>query len=494
MNGGTYLIVVIGILLAKALGFVRNIFFASTFGADTLTDIYSQVFGIATYVFCGIGTALGTLVIKNMNKAENQGAEQQRRYVSHFILKISGIVTAATALMYALGGPIVRILLPGLDPAYFDAAREMLYIMLPSGLFVIVAYIMSGVLQNCKVFFITSIVSLPYNVIIIGSMIFGNPDMTAMCWITTLGWFLHLVILLPDFYRKGFRFFYRSKGEKAPLAKERNMEVLYIFISSMMFQMCYVFDKAAVSHDSGAATTINYATNLFVTIASIFVVAMSNVCFPSISRNYEAGNTGAVKKTTQQLIALLFAIIVPFILVVACFGTDVIALVYQRGEFTAELTRETAVLFIIYTLGIFGYVCQELFNKILYLGSRYRYPVIGSLVIMALKPLINLVVIRWGSVAVALSTTLLFLVYAILIGWAITKVTGNYLSKELLINLAKIFGAGLAALAVFLGWKLSGIQLPLGQLGFVLILGLCAVVYLAVIWFTGLVKVLLPKE
>lgn len=494
MKGSTYLIVVFGIMVAKCLGFGRNIIFASAFGASELTDIYFQIFGIATNVFTGIGTALATLVIKNLNKAENQNPIAQKRYVSHFIGKISMVVLAATALMYLLADPIVRMLLPGLDEVYYADARKMMYIMLPSALFVIVAYIMSGVLQNCKVFFITSIMSLPYNVIIIGALMMKNITMDAICWITTLGWFLHIVILLPDFYRKGFRFFYRAPGEKTGILKERNVEVLYIFISSMMFQMCFVFDKAAMSHDSGAATTINYASNFFVTIASIFVVAMSNVSFPSISKYYEKGDAEAVKKTTQQLIALLFAIIVPFILVAVIFGIDIMSLLYERGKFTRELTEETAVLFAIYTFGIFGYVCQELFNKILYLGSRYKVPVIGSVVIMALKVLINLVVVDYGVVAVALSTTALFTVYAVVIAVAIRKVVGQYMTKELGADLLKILGAGAAALVVYELSNMTGIELLGGKLAFLPPLALCGAVYLAVVYFSGLGKVLLPKR
>lgn len=494
MKGSTYLIVVLGILVAKGLGFGRNIIFASAFGASELTDIYFQVFGIATNVFTGIGTSLATLVIKNLNKTENQNPLAQKRYVSYFIQKISAMVLIATAVMYIAADPIVRMLLPGLEEQFYADARKMMYIMLPSALFIIVAYIMSGVLQNCKVFFITSIMSLPYNLIIIGALMMGGIDIYQICWITTFGWFLHVAILLPDFYRKGFRFFNRGAVRSEPIAREQNLEVLYIFIASMMFQMCFVFDKAAMSHDSGAATTINYASNFFVTIASVFVVAMSNVSFPSISKNYESGNLEAVNKTTQQLIALLLAIIVPFILVAVIFGLDIMSLLYERGKFTRALTEETAILFVIYTFGIFGYVCQELFNKILYLGSKYRYPVLGSVVIIALKPLINLFVVEKGVIAVALSTTALFTVYAVVIVWAMSKVTGNFLTRELGRNVLKILAAGGAALAVYLLYSALGIELIGGKLAFVVPLMLCGVVYIGVLWCSGLVKVLLPKR
>ena len=71
MSGISYIMVVIGILTAKCLGFLREIVFASVFGASEYTDIYFQIFSIASLVFTGVGTALATLVIKNLNKSEN---------------------------------------------------------------------------------------------------------------------------------------------------------------------------------------------------------------------------------------------------------------------------------------------------------------------------------------------------------------------------------------------------------------------------------------
>ena len=83
--GNAYLMVVLGIILAKGLGFYRDIAFAGVFGTDTLADIYFQIFGLVTLIFTGIGVALSTLVIKNINKSENAGQEQA--FVSHFIKK-----------------------------------------------------------------------------------------------------------------------------------------------------------------------------------------------------------------------------------------------------------------------------------------------------------------------------------------------------------------------------------------------------------------------
>lgn len=493
MNAGAYILVAIGIFAAKCLGFVRDIVFAGEFGATEYTDIYFQIFGLASLVFTGIGGALSTLVIKNLNKPGHLGIENQKKYVSHFITRTAIMAMVATGIMYLCARPIVRVLLPGLSSDMFEEAVKIMYIMLPSCVFVIVAYIISGVLQNSKVFFITSIMSLPYNVIVMAVLLPGGTcSITTVSAVTTIGWFLHIAILLPSFYRKGFRIL----GNPAlPTGTgERNTEVIYIFISSMMFQLVFMADKAAVSSTEGAASMVNYASNLFVTVSSVFVIAMSNVSYPSLCRHYEQGNTEFVKKSLQYIITVLLAIIAPFILTVSCFGEDIISLLYERGEFTAEMSRTTASLFAIYTVGVFGYVCQELLNKVLYLASGYVYTVAGTLSIVILKPLINLAIADSGDPRIiAVSTTVLFCIYAAVVLVALKKVIGSYVSRDFIINIFKIaIGAG-AAYGVYI--LLDGIHFMTEQsFGFVVNLAICAAVYLAVIIASGCGKYMIKKH
>ncbi len=492
MNSMAYIMVVMGIFLAKGIGFFRDIVFASVFGASVYTDIYFQVFGLVNLIFTGIGVALSTLVIKNLNKEENNKEEQKRAYVSSFVGKTTLVTLIATVCLYILSGPIVKILLPGVEGADFDLAVKLMYIMLPSLWFVLIAYIISGVLQNNKVFFISSIMSLPFNVVIIASLFVPNIDIVTVGIVTTIGWFLHIVIQLPSFYKKGYRFI--VKGEKSKKKSGKNSEILWIFISNMMFQVSFMIDKAFVSGESGVASTINYASNLFITIASVFVVAMSNVVFPSISKNYEEGNIDYVKRLLQNMIIIMLSIFVPFILVTSCFGTNVISLLYERGEFTAELAKTTGILFAIYTLGAFGYVCQELFNKILYLDNRYSYTVIGTILVLLTKPIVNFFIAPYGVVAIASTTTVLFTLYAVNIALAIKKVTGNYMDKAFLKNVSKIIISGIFALIVFFAFKVAVPNVANDKIMFLLPLVLCGLIYCGALWKTGIVKIILKGK
>ena len=502
MIGNAYIMVVLGIIAAKGIGFYRDMVFAGTFGTALEADIYFQVFGLVNLIFTGIGVALSTLVIKNINQPRNFGKEKQ--YASRFIKKAFVYLLIAVSLMAVFAKPIINIILPEVSGADFDLALKLMYIMLPSLICVVIAYIISGVLQNEKVYFVTSIMSLPFNVAIIISLFVPGVSILTVGAVTTFGWFLHIVILLPSFYKKGYRLLYRKTSSLE--RGQGNGEIIWIFISNMMFQLCFYADRAFVGSVEGMASTFNYASNLFVTISSVFVVAMSTVVFPSVSKNYEEGNIDYVNELLRYIISIMVAIFVPFLMVTGLFGKDLIRLVYERGSFTSASTANVSLVFFIYSLGILGYVCQELFNKIIYLSGKYTYTVWGTVIVIILNLASNILIKElvplnhtWGSfsvrtVLIAVSTSFYLTCYAVAISFAIKKIVGPYWKKDLLCDILKIAMSIGAAFIVYLVFELAIPSFTHGYISFVIPLGVCGIVYIISLYATGTLKHLLKRE
>ncbi|MBE7050538.1 MAG: hypothetical protein E7394_07215 [Ruminococcaceae bacterium] len=501
--GNAYLLVVLGIIAAKGVGFYRDMVFAKVFGTGVDADIYFQIFGLVNLIFTGIAVALSTLIIKNINQSRNIGRE--KAYASSFIKKSFIWLAVGVAFFVLFSGQIVKIILPGLSPAEFNLANRMMYVMIPSLIFVVVAYIISGILQNEKAYFITSVMSLPFNAVIILTLMIPDVSIMTVALVTTIGWGLQVAMLLPSFYKKG----YRILGPKYDRLekREKNPEIIWIFISNMMFQLCFYTDRAFVGNVEGMASTFNYASNLFITISSVFVVAMSTVVFPAISKNYEEGNIGYVNELLRYIITVMVAIFLPFLLVASLYGSDVIRLIYERGSFDSESTKAVSTIFFVYSLGILGYVSQELFNKILYLAGKYKYTVIGTILVVVLNVVLNLVVKNFISAThissfgmdlvtliCASVTSLLLTFYAVAIAIGIKKVVGTYFTKELISDIIKILISGFFAFVIYFIFNTFAPDFTHGYITFVVPLCASAVVYGVFLVITGVYKKLLKRE
>ncbi len=499
--GRAYILVVLGIILAKGIGFFRNIAFSGIFQQSVEADIYFQVFNIVNLIFAGIGVALSTLVIKNMNKAENSGNE--KAYVSSFIRKSFILMSCIATGIALLAKPIVKyLLLPDLASEHLELAVRLMHIMCPSLVFIVIAYIISGVLQNEKVFFITSIMSLPFNAVIIASLFIPNVTITTVGIVTTIGWFLHIAILLPSFYKKGYSL---TKADKKKFkAKDKNSELIWIFISNMMFQLCFYIDRAFLSGTEGTIATLSYASDLFVIMASIFVVAMSTVFFPSISKNYEEGNIDYINRTLRYMITVMSVIFLPFLLVMGLFGRNIIDLIYS---FTPEATTAVATLLFVCCLGIFGYVTQELFNKILYTAGKYTFCVSGTVAVIVLNLISNALINKFvpsepffeiGVTAktfiITLSSSVLMLLYAVFIAIAIRKIVGSYIKRDLVTDFVKTVICAVIAFLVYALFRFFAPTFTHGKITFIIPILACGIVYIISLFATGMLKRLIKRK
>jgi putative peptidoglycan lipid II flippase len=186
-------------------------------------------------------------------------------------------------------------------------------------------------------------------------------------------------------------------------------------------------------------STLSYASNLFITFSGLFVVAMSSVVFPAISQNYEHGEMDYVRELIRYMIKLMLSIFAFYLIAVVLFGDFAIAFIYERGQFTHADTLRVTAMFIVYSFAIFGYLAQNVLNKLFYIAGKYKVTVTGALLVVALNAAVDFFVAPFGGmISTAVSTTVLLSIYAVVIAVLLRKVIGSYVTKALLCALGKI--------------------------------------------------------
>ena len=482
----SYLTMVIGILCAKCLGFVRESVVAGSFGASTLTDIYFQVFSVANVIFAAIGVSLSTLVVKSINTSN---CENERGFIKLFLKKILAYAGSALILLAILGYPVTKLLLPGISGDEFFIALKLYYIMLPTFLFIVSAYTLNGILQNKGKFFITSILSVPFNIIIIGSLLLGVRNIYVFGAVTTVGWASQFLFLLPSFFRN-----VKDNGiptESREVLKNTNMaELLFIFVSNLVFQLLFIIDKAFVSGSEGVTSAIHYSSYLFTTVSSIFLAGMSAVFFPSLTKSINEKNEEKTHSLIRYTLTFMFAVFVAYLMIAGFYHKNIISLLYERGSFTAEATTVTSKYFLIYSFCIFGYITQELLFKIFYAKGKYSVTVLSAGAVV----LVNLIcdfIFKENPFYVVLSTAVVCIIFAWVLFVILAKLHKGLFSKEFGMSVVKILIASLAFPVCFFVFKgFIGIN----KIMFAIPVCISAVLYLAVLWKTGIVKEILFKK
>ncbi len=435
----SYITMVVGILSAKCFGFLREIVVADKFGTSQITDIYFQIFSVANVVFAALGVALSTFVVKSINLCKND-FENEKSFVASFYKKALKWSLAGLCLLALISYPVTKLLLQGLSNEDFKVALKLYYIMIPSFVFIVLAYTSSGILQNKGKFFRTAIMSFPFNVIIIGGLLGGINSIYSFGIITTLGWASQFLFLLPSVLKNGYTLKQKNKNEiKTVLEGEKvNIsEIAFIFVSNVIFSFLFITDKSFASYTQSASSSIHYASNLFTTVSSVFVVGMSAVFFPSLTKNIAEKNEEKTTALIRYVILFMFCIFLPFLMITSFYNKDIIRLVYERGSFDAQSTALVSKAFFCYAFCIFGYITQELLFKVFYAKGKYAVTVVSSFVVIALNIVCNLV-FKNNLDMIIFSTPVICIVFAVFIFILLGKEIKNIYNKEFFVNILKI--------------------------------------------------------
>ncbi len=486
----SYILMVAGILLAKAMGFLREMFLGNNFGTGITMDIYAQVFSVASVIFTALGVALSTFVIKSINNKLLDNKKEEREFVGFFFKRALVFSLIGTGALYLLSYPITKLLLPGLVGEDFNTALRLFWIMLPSLSFIVLTYTAMGLLQNKNKFFITSIVSLPFNLLIIGSMLLGVTDIYTLGTVTTLGWAAHFLFLFPSLKKEGYKLW--SKTNQAEKLRSVNpMEILFILISNMVFQFLFIIDKSFASVNEGFPSAIHYSSTLFTTVSSVFLVAMSAVFFPSLTKAMKDNDSEKTNGLIRYALTFLFAIFIPFLVIVGIYHREIITLLYQRGEFQAESVNLVAPAFLIYSCCVFAFMTQELLFKIFYAKGKYLITVLSAIGILVANTVCNYF-FQHSFYGIVGSTAGVCILFSVIMFILLIKETSGFINKQFIKNLFIIIASSLVFVLTHIIFQFTvGYT---GKMVFIIPILAGLVIYLGILFATKIVKQLLSKE
>ena len=486
-TGRTFIGVSAVIFFSKVLGFARDIVFASFFGTTILADLFQLIFSFPGYLFASIG-APSAVNIPDLTYYINNRTHQERMNICPIscpdntgcdYIGIIGIVFAPA---------LTDLIAPGLSDDVTGLAILLTRIMLPTLLFVSLTYVAAGVLQVHGHFLLSASISIPFNILVIVSLFLKGDDLIMLGYVTTLGWLLQFLIQLPTLFKEKYRFHARIDfhNERTRLLYK---QLLPILLGNSLLQLCLIIDRSFATHLlPGTTAALGFGSNLFVTVTSVFIVAMAIVVFPRLSQYCLDSNHEMIRSLLKGVFKTLLFILVPYLILVIFYNQELIALVYERGAFTNQSTTITALAFLGYSLGVLGYACQEIFNRVYYALKKFHIPMKASIFCIVLKVGLDLLLYNThGIIGISISTSLVMLIYALVTGYLLRREIGSFLGMDLLNFLLQLLLPAAAMIAVIL----LGRWLELEGLKFLLPLCASGLLYIGVAYLTPIRSIIL---
>lgn len=443
----------IATLTSRVLGLARDSVLASYFGASASMqmDAYNVAFRVPNLLrdLFAEGAMTAAFVPAFTRVIGERGREQAWRlgnYVINALLLITGVLVTA-GVLFAV--PITALIAPEFAaiPGKLELTADLTRLMLPFLTTVAVAVAMMGMLNSLRQFFIPSLSPAMFNVATILCVIalvpvmteLDLPPITAVAIGTLLGGVGQIALQWPSLRRAGFRY--------RPVLDFRDPELRHVLrmmvpgtlgVAAVNINVL-VNTYLATGEGQGAVSWLGYAFRLMYLPIGLFGVAIATAALPDVSQHAAADDMAAIRRTVSSALRMMLMLNVPAMVGLVVLAEPIIALIYQRGAFTAVDTSATAAALMFYAPGLLGYSAVKIASPTFYSLRDSRTPVTISVISVLTNLVLNLALVRvMGYAGLALGTAVAALFNAGALLWVLRRRIGGLGGRDLFLALAKI--------------------------------------------------------
>lgn len=407
--GHTALVAATTSLIAKSVGFIKEVVVASIFGISGALDIYLVAFVLIGAPLSVLLNAVQTALITHLAGANLAPNEEANRFVATSLVTLACLAVLLPIWLWALPYALPW-LASGFSLEKRQALETALYWLIPyyflNG-FNLLAY---GVLQAKGRYLANGLLPTATPVVIILALLVWGAvaDWKVLIVSLAIGSAIESLLLLVTLYRHGkfgLRYGLDIQGINPIM-----MSSLALLPGSIMLTVGPVVEQAiAATMGEGANAALAFGYKLPSALQGILLTAVGITALPYFARQLGQNESAYCLHSLNKLALWLMAGGALLILPLSFFSSDIVGLLYQRGAFDAAATAQVAPI-------QFAYFMQIPFALIAMLGVK---------VLAALK--LNWLASAYTAIAVLLQALLAYALsarYGISgIAWAATLVT-----------------------------------------------------------------------
>jgi putative peptidoglycan lipid II flippase len=430
---------------SKLLGAVRDWQIITLFGTQLLTDAYYTGFQLPSFALIllgGVGGPFHTATVSVLTPLLDDGkpSPTARRVLSSLggITLILGSLLAL--LVYWQAEPICRLMLNAqASPAFVRQAADQLRLMTPIIAIGPLVGIACGLQNLANQFFWPSFAPAALSLVLIGALACFKADAYLLAVATVVGAFAQLAVQLPDVLRAGWLTGPKAGSASAALTQMGRMIGPAIVGTTAGQCNVYVDIYFTSLLPQGGWTAVVQANRLIQLPIGVLQSALLVPVFPRFTQQVAQQDWQGLRDTFRLGISSLWVVSLPILAVIMLHGRWLIALLFERGAFTAQSTQLVYDALLGLSLSLVVYFARDTLTRVFYAFQNTRTPLVVGLAAIIINVLADaLLVGPLGVKGITLATTL------------VTVFNGVCLA--VLLQRMHLPGLGWSAMACDLGW------------------------------------------
>lgn len=440
-------------VLSKFIGFFREIVLAYYYGASNISDVYLIADTIPNVVFGFIGAGIATTYIPVYSSVlEKDGMLRSDRLTSNFINFIFVILAVILVLVLVFTPLVVKAFASGFSDEVLDLAVGFLRISIFGIFFTCCINIFKSYLEVNGSFIIPASKGFVSNFFVISFIaLSAQYGIKLLPYGIFFGTVSQALFLVPFVIKKGYKHkFVIDLNDK--YLKRMIFLALPVILGTSLGHINVLVDRTIASRIVvGGISALNYAHRLEGFITGIFVVSITTVMYPAISKKFSEGNVEDFKGYIVKSISAVNLFVVPAAVGAIIFAEPVVKLLFFRGAFDKRALVLTSEALIFYSFGLIFVGLRDILSRGFFAMQDTKTPVKNSALGILVNIVLNIVLSRFiGLNGLALATSISSIFTTVLMFITLRRKIGMFGLKKAFRAFLKIAAAsGIMAVISF---------------------------------------------
>jgi len=430
--------------LSKVSGFLRDITLSFFYGATNTSDAYIISITITSVLFSLIIMGISTAYIPMFKQIEHDLDQRSADAFTNNLINIVLIISTGVILFgLTFSNVLVKLFALGFDVETLKVAVLFTRIGLVGIYFISLTQLFISYLQLNGKFTIPAMIGLPFNFIIILSIIISTQTNIIVLAIgSVVAAFIQMIFLLPTLNKTSYRYSPVVRFKDKDIGKMAII-VFPVMIGISIDQINLMIDKTLASTlVEGGISALTYASRLNDFVQGIFVLSFVTVMFPLISNMAAKKNMEEFKNSISEVISSVMVIVVPASVGIMILSEPIIRLLFGRGHFDELAIDMTAHALFFYSIGMIGYGIREILNRTFYSLQDTKTPMYNAAISVVLNIILNFILSSFmGISGLALGTSISALFCSTLLVINLRKKIGSFGLRGNFVTFLKVFFA-----------------------------------------------------
>jgi putative peptidoglycan lipid II flippase len=488
------LLVGLGSVASRILGFVRDMLFAQALGAGPVADAFLAAFRLPNLVRRIVGEGgLNPALVPSLSRLEPDRAAA----MAGDVLSAFGLALLALTGVVEIGAGLLAVLLaPGLHDDREILALVALYTRLsfPIVLCVTLASIGAALLNMRGRFAATALAPLAVNgglilALVVLETAFALPLAQKAAWLAAASSFAGLLqlALVAAALRSGKKRLVRfGRPRWSPVLKGLLLAGFPVLAASGAVQLFFLAAAQIASFWPSGVSWLYYAERVVQLPLGLMAALGSSLLLPELARRHQAGEPGALVAAQNRALEVALLLSLPASAALLVLARPISAALFERGAFESSDAEGTALVLMGLSLGLPFATAAKVLSQALFARGSLRAAVAAAAVGLGVT-IAAALVLAWplGPAGIALGVSAGCLAHAGAVIVGLRRLGLWSLDKRLTSRLARIAAA---VLVMSLGLAGVGRLVPVAgafSLAVVCFSGLA--LYALAAWATGAV-------